>query len=71
MTRQEWERQKITLKGSITRAKNALTKNVTLAEKIQLKLAVKAAENALHQHILNQFEMISPEEDRSSMSMAL
>lgn len=61
MTEAEWNKEAARLKGAITRAKKKVSQVETLAEKISAREVQKAAEEALRQHKLNFFELVTRE----------
>lgn len=60
MTEQEYFKEMSRLKGAVTRAKSALSKPMSLIDKLAAKNKVNAAEDALHSHKLNRFELVQP-----------
>lgn len=57
MSPQEHQKEASRLKGAVTRAKAALIKPGSLADKIAAKSKVRDAEEALRQHKLNFYEL--------------
>lgn len=58
ITEADWKKQEKQLNAAIRKARKASTRNVTLAEKIELKSAVQAAVEALRQHRLNYHALV-------------
>jgi len=58
MTPEQHAKEASRLKGAITRAKTALAKPITLADKIVAKQKVRQAEDALNEHKLNYYELV-------------
>lgn len=59
MTETQWSNKERQLKASITKARNQVPAADTLAAKIEAKGNVKAAEEALRQHRLKKFDLVS------------
>lgn len=60
MTKADWTKERTRLLSAATRARTKLAiSNVTLAEKLVLKAAVAAADEAVRQHKLNYFELVT------------
>lgn len=57
MTPMEHAKEQTRMTGAVTRAKTALQKPMSLADKIVAKTRVRAAEEALRQHRLNYYEL--------------
>jgi len=53
----EWRKLEIQMKRRITVLRNKAKANITLAEKLKLKDAIKVSEEALSQHRLNYYEL--------------
>jgi len=67
LSEEEYQQQMRRLKVAITKAKGRLREQCSLAEKIERKSAVRAAEEALRQHKLNYFELVGRSQQRSRM----
>lgn len=61
MTPEQWNKELSRLKGAVTRAKTKAAKLPTLAEKIEAACVIAEAEDALHQHKLNYYELTAGE----------
>lgn len=56
MTYESWKKELTRLKSAATRAKTAMCACVSLAEKIEAKRVVTAANEEIRQHKINRFE---------------
>lgn len=59
MTREEWKKEESRLKGALTRSKTKVRTVSTLAEKIEAKVFVVRADEALRIHRLNYYELVN------------
>lgn len=57
MTEEQWVKERTRLQAAVTRAKTAVGKAPSLAEKIEAKRKVSQVEEALRQHKLNFHEL--------------
>lgn len=59
MTPQEHSKESRRLTGAVTRARNKVATLTSLAEKVEQKRVVRAAEEALRQHRLNYHSLVT------------